>query len=370
MSRTWIVCLAAFSALAIACGGSVPTSPSRTLGGSPSSATTVSASSRSALFGAGAADFGRCLQGQPDAGCFSAARIETRAVGAAATAPGAPVNLSTSSSAGTVTLTWGPPASGDPVTSYVIEAGSGPGLSNLANFGTNNTATTFSASGVPAGTYYVRIRAQNAGGTSAPSNESILVVGGSGCTAPPNPPTGLTSSVSGGTVTLTWAAPTGGCPATSYVLQAGSSAGLSNLANANVGNTTSYVANGVGAGTYYVRVVAQNATGASGASNENTVTVGSSPNPLFTKSGSGNTTFTLPATVANVRITGSYTDSFPSCQNFIVYITYHVVVNEILGTCSYRTAGPTIDRTVPTYGGGDVSIVGSLGVGWTFTEVR
>jgi hypothetical protein len=60
---------------------------------------------------------------------------------------------------------------------YVLEAGSTPGASNLANFPTGNAATIFVASGVSAGTYYVRIRAMNAGGTSAPSNEVVVVVG-------------------------------------------------------------------------------------------------------------------------------------------------------------------------------------------------
>src|ERR1700730_4520205 len=100
-----------------------------------------------AVVGSGFVDLAQCMQAQPDAGCFSAARMQPRATGAAATSPGAPVNLSTSANGSTVTLTWGAPAAGDPVTSYVIEAGSGPGLANLANFVTNSTATTFSATG-------------------------------------------------------------------------------------------------------------------------------------------------------------------------------------------------------------------------------
>jgi hypothetical protein len=121
----------------------------------------------------------------------------------------------------------------------------------------------------------VRIKAQNATGTSAASNEAILVVGSTACTGAPGAPSGLTSSVSGSTVTLRWNAPSGGCAATSYVLQAGATSGSSALANSNVGNVTSYTATGVGAGTYYVRVVAANAFGQSAASNEVIVTVGS-----------------------------------------------------------------------------------------------
>ena len=267
-----------------------------------------------------------------------------------------------------MTLNWGTPASGDPVTTYVIEAGSVPGLANLANFTTNSTATTFSASGIGNGTYYVRVRAQNAGGTSAPSNESTLVVGAAGCTTPPGAPSALAIATSGGTVTLTWNTPSGGCAPTSYILQAGSSSGQSNLANSNVGNTTSYVATGVGAGTYYVRVLAANGTGQSGASNEFVLTVGSSA-PLFTRSGSGNTSFQIPSNVARIRITGSYTQSFPRFQNFIVSIGTVNVINEILGECSFGCIGPTIDRITPAYNG-DFFISGSSGVDWTVTEVR
>jgi hypothetical protein len=77
--------------------------------------------------------------------------------------------------------------------------------------------------------------------------------------------------VSGSTVSLSW---TGGARATSYVLQAGSTSGASNLAAADIGNTTSYVATGVPNGTYYIRVVSKNACGSSAVSNEVVATVG------------------------------------------------------------------------------------------------
>jgi hypothetical protein len=60
----------------------------------------------------------------------------------------------------------------------VIEAGSTPGSSNLANLNTGSTATTFSAGGVPAGTYYVRVRAARPPqSVSSPSNELVVIVG-------------------------------------------------------------------------------------------------------------------------------------------------------------------------------------------------
>src|SRR5207237_4273195 len=76
-----------------------------------------------------------------------------------------------------ISFSWSPSTTGA-ATSYVIEAGSSPGLSNLANFDTNNPATTFSASGIGAGSYYVRVRSRSSCGVSAPSNEILIFVVG------------------------------------------------------------------------------------------------------------------------------------------------------------------------------------------------
>ncbi|MBI3399993.1 MAG: hypothetical protein HY048_01125 [Acidobacteria bacterium] len=188
--------------------------------------------------------------------------------GGTQTAPDAPASLTVSSSGSSVTLTWTAPATGSAPREYVIEAGSATGQADLANFATGTTSTAFSTSGVGAGRYYVRVRSSNAAGRSAASNEALLVVGGV-CTGPPAAPV-LSAVTAGSTVTLSWSVPSG---ATSFVLEAGSATGLSNLANTDVGGTPSYVATGVGAGTYYVRVRAKNSCGTGSPSNETTVTV-------------------------------------------------------------------------------------------------
>jgi hypothetical protein len=61
-------------------------------------------------------------------------------------------------------------------TTYILEAGSGTGLSNLANVDLGGTGTTFATSGVGAGTYYVRVKAKNLCGASTASNEFTLIV--------------------------------------------------------------------------------------------------------------------------------------------------------------------------------------------------
>ena len=139
----------------------------------------------------------------------------------AAQPPGAPRTLQAAATGSSVLLTWAAPIEGGAPTSYSIEAGSGPGASNVANIPTGSTALSFSAGGVPDGTYYVRVRASNSIGISPPSNESTLVVG---CTAAPGAPSALTIVTnSGGTVTLAWQA-SPGQPA-SYVVEAGTASG-------------------------------------------------------------------------------------------------------------------------------------------------
>jgi hypothetical protein len=216
------------------------------------------------------ADFARCLQGDGAAGCFSAAATQSAALTSApAIAPGSPSGLVATASGGNVSLTWGAPSSGDPATSYNIEAGSAPGLVNLANINTGNSLTTFFASGVGAGTYFVRIRAVNAGGVSQPSNEATLVVGGSGGGGCAGPPTGLVLvSQSSGAVLFAWQPPATGSPS-SYTIEAGSAPGRADLANIDTGNAaTTFSASGVGAGSYYVRVRSRSSCGVSAPSNE------------------------------------------------------------------------------------------------------
>lgn len=105
------------------------------------------------------------------------------------------------------------------------------------------------------------------------------------------PPTGLTATVQGGTVTLSWR-PTAG--ATSYVVDVGSSHARADLLQFPTGNaSTSFVAAGVPDGNYYVRVRARTAAGTTAPSAEVTVTVGAAcappPPPTFTASAQGST---------------------------------------------------------------------------------
>jgi len=209
----------------------------------------------------------------PTSGSRSLVRLSTG--GRAITAPGIPTSLTATVSGARVTLNWLGPSIGDLPTSYIVEAGSATGRADLANFDTGTTAATLVADGVAPGTYFVRVRARNSAGVSASSNEIVVSITGSGpCT--PAAPTNLIASAFGSTATVQWTAPAGACSSSSYTIEAGSVSGGSNLANFNTGNAaTSFVAAGVGAGTYYVRVRAANGSNTSAPSNEVTLIVGS-----------------------------------------------------------------------------------------------
>ena len=204
----------------------------------------------------------------------SAASNDVRVgIGAPACAPGTPTGLAASVNGFDVTLNWQAPSAGAcPAAAYTIQAGSAPGLSNLASFSTGSAATSYSASGVPTGLYYVRVLAGNGGTTGAASNEVTVPV--NTCPGPPGQVTGLVATVFGSTVSLTWNAPSG--QSTGYFIQAGSAPGASNLGVIGTGGGY-YIAEGVPAGTYYIRVFARNNCGAGAVSNEVTAAVGSGP---------------------------------------------------------------------------------------------
>ncbi len=188
--------------------------------------------------------------------------------------PAPPANVEASADGHVISVTWLPPINADiaVVQTYVMEAGSAPGWSNLAWFATGSAETSYVAGGIPNGAYWIRLRAQSAGGLSLPSNEVLLRVG----PEPPGAPV-LSANADGDRVTLSWTvAPAPGAAVTGYQLQAGFSPGASNAALVTFGSAqTSYTAEAVPAGTYYVRVVPLSAVGAGAPSNEVAVVVGS-----------------------------------------------------------------------------------------------
>lgn len=197
---------------------------------------------------------------------------------AAEDAPDAPANLAFQVSGTTVILTWSAPT-GAAVASFTLEAGSASGLSDIVNFSTGSAATTFTATNVPSGTYFVRVRAQNADGTSGPSNEVVItvVVDGGPCPTPAAP-TGFTATATGNTVTLTWHTVAG---ALSFVIEAGSAPGATDITTFDTGSAATTFSTTAPDGTYYVRIRVRTGCGTSAASTEAVLTVagGGPPGP-------------------------------------------------------------------------------------------
>jgi hypothetical protein len=228
----------------------------------------------------------------------------------AAVAPGPPQNLAAAVNGNAVTLSWSAPSTGGVPSSYILEASLSPSGPIIAAFTVEDT--TVVVTNVPNGIYYARVRAVNADGSSAASNEVIVVVpGGSGCT-PPNPPTNLASSVFLASVTVTWTAPAGPCPVTGYVVQVGSAPGLTDLTVFNVDSETTTLTASAPPGTYYVRVVAINGFGGSLPSNEIVISVSNEPPNLAGRWSGTSTYFNAPFTfelMQNGRqVTGAYSD--------------------------------------------------------------
>jgi predicted phage tail protein len=174
-----------------------------------------------------------------------------------------PTNLTASWSGTTTTLRWGASAADSAETTptdYVLEAGTSPGRADVASLSLG-TATTFSAD-VPAGVYFVRVRARNANGDSNPTQDLVVAPPG---TAPA--PRDLVAGGAGATVDLSWAPPAGGDGLAGYVLEAGSEPGLADIVTVPIGSATRFTTEAP-PGTYYVRVRAVNGRGLGVPSNE------------------------------------------------------------------------------------------------------
>jgi Metallo-peptidase family M12B Reprolysin-like/Bacterial Ig domain len=182
--------------------------------------------------------------------------------------PGAPAGLTASFSGRTISIAWTAPTTGDPVTNYVLEVGSAPGLSNLVVVPVG-AGLSFVAPGVPDGTFWLRVRGSNAAGMGVPSQDLGVTMGlAGGCVGLPYAPALQAPSVSGSLLSLAWDAPGGTVAPTSYVLFAGSAPGRSDLAVLNLGGTGTTFAANAPAGTYFLRVAGRSACGVGAASSD------------------------------------------------------------------------------------------------------
>lgn len=168
--------------------------------------------------------------------------------------PPAPGPLTFTRAGASVALRWGPAAT---AVSYTLEAGQSPGSVSIGALPLGNV-TSF-ATPAPLGTYYVRVRAVNACGVGPVTNEVTIPLDGT--TPLPATPTSLTATASGRTATIAWAPPASGGTPIGYQVEAGLTPG------GTIGvfptTATALVVPNAPSGTFYLRVRAVNAAGAS-----------------------------------------------------------------------------------------------------------
>lgn len=233
--------------------------------------------------------------------------VRTFSVPSVPAPPGPPLGLGVSVSGSTVTFSWAPPASGGAPSSYVLLAGLSPGFASpIASVPTSATGLT--VAGVPAGVFYVRVVARNAGGISTDSTEVSLTVGGG---VPGAPTLNAPVVTAGPTVSLSWAPGAGGAP-TSYTLNVSSATGVPLLSVPLSGTSAAFP--GAPSGTYLLTLVAQNASGASAPSSQVTLVV-----PGAGTGGGGGGTGSFPAALSGVwqntlASAGTFTNTLTGIQ--------------------------------------------------------
>jgi hypothetical protein len=200
------------------------------------------------------------VKAQGATGATSAASNEVQ-VAVNVPMPPAPPTLLTGNAIGSrLQLAWTNATSGGAATAQLLHVSGALALTIPLSPG-----QAFSYPAVPPGTYTFTTSAQNAAGTSAPSNSVTLTFPGT-C-APPTPPTNLQATRAGNRVTVSWDSPaSGGAPDTYTLLVSGAFAGSFVTTDRTLSGT-------VGPVSYTLAVTANTPCGSSAATSPQTVVV-------------------------------------------------------------------------------------------------
>jgi glucose/arabinose dehydrogenase len=238
-------------------------------------ATVVDVTEHTAEFGGSAAlrrvsAFGRDLQGELYFTTFAGRAVRITSDASAAPVPSAPAPVNPVGpgigplgvprdynvvvSQTSAVLSWNAPIGGAAPTRYQLEIGSRPGASDLGTFALSRALANLAVHGIPAGTYYTRLRSVSDAGASAPTPENVVVVRAGLCSSPPPVPYGFAASVSGRHVQFDWAVPDTDDGPTRLIVEAGSAPGLANLGVIAIDATLRSAAVTAPPGAYVVRL--------------------------------------------------------------------------------------------------------------------
>jgi uncharacterized protein (TIGR02145 family) len=204
----------------------------------------------------------------------------TVATPACCTTPGAPMaNAATGIGTTSFTANWNTVAG---ATDYLLDVSTSSTFSGFVSgyngVSVGNVLSSAVSSLTCGTTYYYRLRATNACGTSISSN-TITVVTTSCCTAPSAPLANAATGIGTASFTANWNTVAG---ATDYLLDVSTSSAFAGFVSGyngvNVGNVlTASVSSLTCATTYYYRVRAMNACGTSASSNTITIVTAACP---------------------------------------------------------------------------------------------
>ena len=177
------------------------------------------------------------------------------------TTPSAPANFQAMVKGSTLWMAWQNTFGGGQPASIVMDV-TGTATASIAL----PLAESYTIPGIPNGTFTLRLRATNGAGTSAQSN-SVTITGPSTSCALPRVPGAYQATRVGNTVVMSWDPPSGGTPASSYVITvSGSYNGAFPVASRSF-------AAAAPPGTYVLSVRAANVCGAGPATAFQTVTI-------------------------------------------------------------------------------------------------
>ena len=197
-----------------------------------------------------------------------------------AVVPSAPASLTATGSISSVALSWPAATDNVGVVRYNVHRGSTVGFApTTANRVAQPTGTTYTDTGLAAGTYYYRVTAEDAAGNVGPASPEASAVTTGDVTAPSAPGT-LTASPGAGSAGLAWGAANDNVAVARYNVHRSTTAGFTPATANRIAQVTTlnYSDAGLAAGTYYYRVTAEDAAGNVGAaSNQASVTVSTAP---------------------------------------------------------------------------------------------